>query len=151
MFLAPGEQIPDGVELLRSTVTGVGSGYLKPWGYLGIRRSESAFDPLKAGDSIILDIAVVKRDGNCKEEIPEGFRPVERDSKNTSSITVNPYSSTDNLFVIRTAFSPGLCNVSYEPHLLDRYPEKVCCRYSSTIFINHFLHLYLGSFTGDIT
>lgn len=125
MFLAPGEQIPNGVELLRSTVSGVGSGYLKPWGYFAIRRAESTFDPLRAGDSIILDIAVVKRDGNSREEIPEGFRPIERDSLNSSASAINPYSSSDNLFVIRTALSPGLCNVSYEPRLLDRYPEKV--------------------------
>lgn len=117
IFLAPGEAIPSGYELLRSTVSGSGSGYLKPWGFFAFKRTTVNSEMYLVGDPMIIDITVIKR--ASKEEIPEKYTAIERDGGAS-----NPYSTNDVIYAVQSITAMGLCNLAYEANLLDRYPLK---------------------------
>lgn len=117
MFLAPGENIPNGYEILRNTVSGKGSGYVAPWGYIAVKRASMKPESFLLGDSIILDINCVKKSN--REDIPEKYVAIDRLYGNA-----NPYANNDLIFIQQTTFALGLCNLEYEPFLLDRIPTK---------------------------
>lgn len=116
-FLAPGESIPTGFELLRNTVSGKGSGYIAPCGYIAIQRATTKPDSKIVGESLILDINAVKK--TSLDEIPEKYVAIDREHGNA-----NPYATNDIIFIIQPVTAIGLCNVGYEASLLDRIPTK---------------------------
>lgn len=117
IFLAPGENIPNGFELLRNTVSGKGSGYIAPCGYIAIQRASVRPDSKIVGDSLILDINAVKK--SSLDEIPEKYVAIDREHGNA-----NPYATNDIIFIVQPVTAIGICNVGYEASLLDRIPTK---------------------------
>lgn len=113
----PGENIPNGYELIRNTLSAKGSGYITPWGYIAIKRASMKPEASIVGDPIILDINAVKK--SSKDEIPEKYIAIDREHS-----TSNPYSSADIIYIMQPVTALGLCNVGYESNLLDRIPTK---------------------------
>eukprot|EP00981_Chlorochromonas_danica_P011325 scaffold3873_cov177-Ochromonas_danica.AAC.5 len=91
-YVAPGEVVPSGYELLRSTASGKGS-------------------------EILFDICVIKH--SLKEDIPEQYYPIEKDV--ASSMTPS-FSSPDMVLITRKLPAMGICDLGYDASTLDRYP-----------------------------
>lgn len=116
-YVAPGEVVPTGYELLRSTASGKGSGYIKPFGFLALKRGSVNRDHIINGEEILFDICVIKQ--SLKEEVPEQYYPIEKDS--AASMTPS-FSSPDIVLVTRKLPAMGICDLGYEASTLDRYP-----------------------------
>jgi hypothetical protein len=90
---------------------------MKPFGFLAIKTSISDTYSYFHGEPMIHDICVVKR--SAREELPERYMPVERDSQGIWSSL-----SADLTYAVRFLPAMGLCNLAYEAVTLDRYPLK---------------------------
>lgn len=117
--MAPGEVVPQGFELLRTIASGKGPGYIKPHGYLAIKRATVDQNFALQGQELIFDICVLKT--SMREEAPEHFYPIEKDSVGA----MTAFSSQDTLFVMRTLPPMGILDMGYAASTLDRYPHKV--------------------------
>lgn len=109
------ESIPPDYHVLKSTISGNGSGYLRPWGYLAIKRASIAANSVIDGDPLILDIAVARQAEG--ETIVERYSPIERENGG-----INPYTLQDVVFMMKTAPAMGICDLSFKATVLDRYP-----------------------------
>eukprot|EP01033_Poteriospumella_lacustris_P001369 gene1367-997_t len=98
-------------------MSGKGSGYIAPCGYIAIQRAAIKPDSKLVGESLILDINAVKK--SSLDEIPEKYVAIDREHGNA-----NPYATNDIIFIIQPVTAIGLCNVGYEASLLDRIPTK---------------------------
>jgi len=117
-YVAPGEVVPAGFELLRSTASGKGSGYIKPYGFLAIKRAPVDSSIVISGHDILFDIAITR--SSLKEGIPENYHPIEREHTGTMS-----FSTIDTVVSIRKLAPMGICDLGYSASPLDRYPLKV--------------------------
>ncbi len=111
--------IPSGFELLRSTASGKVSGYIKPYGYLSIKRATVNKEFAMNGNDLLFDICIVRN--SLKEDVPEHYYPIEKDSVGG----IAAYSSQDTHFVIRKLPAMGVCDLGYAASTLDRYPLQV--------------------------
>lgn len=118
-FVAPGEVVPPHFELLRSTASGKGSGYIKPHGYLAIKRAPVNEDYAISGKELLFDICIVR--ASLKEQIPEHYFQIEKDSVGA----IAAFSSHDTIVAIRKLPAMGICDLGYAASPLDRYPLKV--------------------------
>jgi hypothetical protein len=126
-FVSQGEPIPVGFELLRTTANGKQSGYIKPFGFVAIKRALADGFSLFNGEPLIYDICGLKK--SYKEDIPDRYIPVERDSQGAWNSL-----SSDLIFAVRYLPAMGMCNLAYEAFCLDRYPLQVSLLFSTFLF-----------------
>jgi hypothetical protein len=119
VFLAPGEAIPAGYEILKASVSGTASGYFKPCGYIAFKRAQARVDNFLKGDPLILYLTIMKK--SSKDELPENYCAIDRAYGN-----FNQFSGSNDLVFAMLPWNPiGLCDLAYLPSMLDRYPIKV--------------------------
>ena len=117
--MAPGEVVPQGYELLRTIASGKSSGYIKPHGYLAIKRATVDENFALNGQEMIFDICVIKT--TMKDDIPDQFFPIEKDSVGA----IAAFSTHDTLFVMRKLPPMGVLDLGYAASTIDRYPLQV--------------------------
>lgn len=111
--------VPPGFELLRSTASGKSSGYIRPYGFLAIKRAPMTSDIYVVGHEMLFDICVVK--SSQKEAMPDYYYPIEKDSTGT----ISAFTSHDSILAVRKLPAMGICDLGYAASTLDRYPSKV--------------------------
>ena len=119
------DEIPKGYDLVFSPLAGLESSSILCRGYLIIKRAIYSPMRLLRADPIVDDISLLKR--SAHEELPEGYEEVDiiggsvRDREGTFS----GRNAVDINVVFHLRPGVGLCNLSFESSVIDRYPPSV--------------------------
>jgi hypothetical protein len=114
-LLSPGEKLPKGFELVRSSTNRSASGILNNFGVLAFKRSEAA-NPFLSGEELIDDICILSNE----EEIPDGYTEIEKNGQHNHHA-----AQINHFFAYHVVSEMGICDLKYESSTLDRYPLEV--------------------------
>lgn len=119
------DEIPKGYDLVFSPLAGLESSSILCRGYLIIKRAIHSPMRLLRADPIVDDISLLKR--SAHEELPEGYEEVDviGGSSRDREGTFSGRNAVDINVVFHVRAGVGLCNLSFESRVIDRYPPSV--------------------------
>lgn len=121
-LVQPGETVPVGYELIKSSPSGLESALLKGMGYLAVRRADTSSVMFIEGEPLLDDLCVVLRAKG--EELPEGYREVEKSTYHAAGAQSAANAAHQFSIGYHQRAPVGLCDLGYDSATLDRFPQQ---------------------------